>query len=39
MKLAEAAHILGISLEEVTVNSLKQAYKGLMANWDNEKVA
>jgi hypothetical protein len=38
MKLAEAADILGISLEEVTVDSLKQTYKKLMTSWDNEKV-
>eukprot|EP01040_Poterioochromonas_malhamensis_P005833 gene5834-6273_t len=38
MKLAEAADILGISLEEVTVDSLKQTYKKLMTSWDNEKI-
>lgn len=29
---------MGISLEEVTVDSLKQTYKKLMTHWDNEKV-
>ncbi len=38
MKLAEAASVLGISLEEVTTDSLKQQYRKLMMSWDPDKV-
>jgi hypothetical protein len=39
MKLAEAAHILGISLEEVTIDSLKKTYKTLITPIEKEKVS
>ncbi len=39
MKLAEAAHILGISLEDVTIDSLNKTYKKLVMTWDPEKVS
>jgi hypothetical protein len=38
MKLAEAAAILGISLEEVTTDSLKHQYKKLIMAWDPDSV-
>ncbi len=38
MKLAEAAHILGISLEEVTTHSLNNTFKKLNMSWDPENV-
>jgi preprotein translocase subunit Sec63 len=39
MKLEEAASILGVSLEDVTKDGLKQSYKKLMVTWDPEKVS
>jgi hypothetical protein len=39
MKLAEAAHILGISLDEVTIDSLKKTYKTLITPIEKEKVS
>jgi hypothetical protein len=38
MKLAEAAHVLGISLEDVTIDILNKTYKKLVMTWDPEKV-
>jgi hypothetical protein len=38
MKLEEAASILGVSLEDITVDGLKQTYKKLALTWDAEKV-
>lgn len=38
MKLQEAAVILGISLEDVTTDSLRQTFKKLTMAWDTEKV-
>lgn len=39
MKLEEAASILGVSLEDITVDGLKQTYKKLALSWDPEKVS
>jgi preprotein translocase subunit Sec63 len=39
MKLAEAASILGISLEDVTTDSLKQQYRKLIISWDPDTVS
>ena len=38
MKLEEAASILGVSLEDITIDGLKQTYKKLALAWDPEKV-
>ncbi len=38
MKLAEAAQVLGISLEDVTLPTLKHTYSNLAMSWDPEKV-
>eukprot|EP01040_Poterioochromonas_malhamensis_P019936 gene19936-23688_t len=38
MKLVEAAAILGISLEDVTTDSLKQQYRRLIMSWDPDTV-
>jgi hypothetical protein len=38
MKLEEAASILGVSLEDITIDGLKQTYKKLAMAWDPEKV-
>ena len=38
MKLEEAASILGISLEDITIDGLKQTYKKLAMALDPEKV-
>ena len=38
MKLEEAAAILGVSLEDITIDGLKQTYKKLALTWDPEKV-
>lgn len=38
MKLEEAAAILGVSLEDITIDGLKQTYKKLAMAWDPEKV-
>jgi hypothetical protein len=38
MKLEEAASILGLSLEDITVDSLKQTYKKLAVVWDKNRV-
>ena len=38
MKLEEAANILGISLDDITVDLLKQTYKKLAMTFDPEKV-
>ena len=38
MKLEEAAAILGVSLDDITVDSLKQTYKKLALAWDPSKV-
>ena len=38
MKLEEAASILGVSLDEITIDTLKQTYKKLNSLWDPEKV-
>eukprot|EP01032_Pedospumella_encystans_P021186 gene21186-24046_t len=37
MKLEEAASILGVSLEDITIDGLKQTYKKLALAWDPEK--
>mmetsp|Transcript_19660 Transcript_19660/g.42689 ORF Transcript_19660/g.42689 Transcript_19660/m.42689 type:complete len:1034 (-) Transcript_19660:54-3155(-) len=37
MKLEEAASILGVSLEDITIDGLKQTYKKLAMAWDPEK--
>lgn len=39
MKLAEAAAILGISLDDVTTDSLRQQYRKLIMSWDPETVS
>lgn len=39
MKLEEAASILGVSLEDITIDGLKQTYKKLALAWDPEKVS
>lgn len=38
MKLDEAAAILGVSLEDITIDGLKQTYKKLAHAWDPSKV-
>jgi hypothetical protein len=38
MKLEEAATILGVSLDDITVDGLKQTYKKLASSWEPEKV-
>jgi hypothetical protein len=38
MKLEEAASILGISLEDITIDGLKQTYKKLAMALDPEQV-
>ena len=38
MKLEEAAAILGVSLEDITLDGLKQTYKKLAVALDPEKV-
>ncbi len=38
MKLEEAASILGVSLDEITIDGLKQTYKKLAVAWNPEKV-
>lgn len=38
MKLEEAASILGVSLDDITVDGLKQTYKKLALAWESEKV-
>lgn len=38
MKLQEAANILGLSLEEVTTESLKQTFRKLTTSSEAEKV-
>ncbi len=39
MRLEEAAEILGLSLDDITLDDLKQTYKKLSIVWDPEKVA
>jgi hypothetical protein len=38
MRLEEAATALGISLDDITLDSLKQTFKKLTVIWDPEKV-
>ena len=38
MKLEEAASILGVSLEDITIDGLKQTYKKLALTLDPENV-
>lgn len=38
MKLAEAANILGVTLEDITLDSLKLSYKRLVTPFENAKV-
>ena len=38
MKKEEVAAILGVSLEDITVEGLKQTYKKLALSWDLSKV-
>lgn len=38
MKLREAADILNLPLEDITVESLKLSYRKLVLAWDPEKV-
>ncbi len=38
MRLEEAASVLGISLDDITLDSLKQTFKKLSIIWDPEKV-
>jgi len=38
MKLREAANILGVSLDDLTVDGLKLTYRKLLLAWDPEKV-
>ena len=37
MKLEEAAAILGVDLDEITIDGLKQTYKKLVVAWNPEK--
>ena len=39
MKLAEAAQVLGISLEDVTLPGLKNRFANLTMSFDPEKVS
>ena len=38
MRLEEAASVLGVSIDEITVESLKQTYKKFTQEWDANKV-